>query len=742
MPKYFLSLFFSFLFFQIGFSQTKSPDYNPLFNDEVVPRIDIEINPDTLIWIYQNVNSDREFHARFIFDNGTQKDTINPVGFRLRGNTSRNSKKKSFKVSFNKFTKGGKYYDVEKLNLNGEHNDPSLMRSKLMWDLLRKWGIPAPRANHIRLYINGDYFGLYLNVEHIDEEFILKRFENNDGNLYKCTYPADLNYLGTNPNLYKYISGDKRAYELKTNESTDDYSDIANFIAVLNNSSPENILCELNANFDIYAYLKVIAADIFCGNWDDYIFNKNNFYLYHNPTDDKIHYLAYDVDNTFGVDWFNIDWGNRNIYQWKKGGNEQRPLYTQIINNPVLRKQFNYDVKSLIGNLDVDSLIQLIEIRKNRIAPYVENDPYYPLDYGFSYNDFQRSFTETIGQHVKYGIYPYLKTRKASMLAQLESSTMKPIIQNIQGHRETGNQLVIQAEVEAETSSLQVSILYTLNEADVYEMLLQKDTANIYRVHLSNIASNTPFQFQIKATDGMGQQQILPCEPIIIRTNDQNNKLLYINEFLASNSENFADELGNYSDWIEIYNGDSESLFLGDYFLTDDLDTPDKWAMPNVSIAAGEFELFWADNKPDLGDHHTNFKLGKSGESIGIFDKSLTCVDSLSYGAQSTDISYGRIQDGDSNWVFFDVPTPNQSNQTNVSGIDPIENPILFYAFPNPIHGKKLSLSKKINCTVYNSSGTVVFRGRKIDKIDVRNFSPGLYFIRADDFSKTSFVVF
>jgi spore coat protein CotH len=154
-------------------SQPSFPDNGQLYVDTVVPAVYIEIHPDTLAWIYANPDSDKEFRAVFVFDNGSVRDTVEQVGFRLRGNTSRNSKKKSFKVSFNTFIPGGKYHGVEKMNLNGEHNDPSVMRSKLMWDILRRWNIPAPRANHVRVHINGSYFGLYINVEHIDEEFAL-----------------------------------------------------------------------------------------------------------------------------------------------------------------------------------------------------------------------------------------------------------------------------------------------------------------------------------------------------------------------------------------------------------------------------------------------------------------------------------------------------------------------------------------------------------------------------------------
>ncbi len=69
------------------YGQANFPDNGPLYVDTVVPRIDIYVDPDTLDWLYQqeNLESDIEFHASFVFDNGTIRDSIYPVGFRLRG---------------------------------------------------------------------------------------------------------------------------------------------------------------------------------------------------------------------------------------------------------------------------------------------------------------------------------------------------------------------------------------------------------------------------------------------------------------------------------------------------------------------------------------------------------------------------------------------------------------------------------------------------------------------------------
>ena len=51
------------------------------------------------------------------------------------------------------------------------------------------------------------------------------------------------------------------------------------------------LICDLGALFNTYDYLKIMAADIFCGDWDGYIYNKNNFYLYHNTATGQLEYV-------------------------------------------------------------------------------------------------------------------------------------------------------------------------------------------------------------------------------------------------------------------------------------------------------------------------------------------------------------------------------------------------------------------------------------------------------------------
>jgi len=167
-----------------------------LFDDSTLPEVRITIDSNYLDEILddENQQSDHEFHAIFSITKNGVTETVDSVGFRLRGNTSRASEKKSFKVSFDTFIDGREYRGLDKMNLNGEHNDPTIMRAKLSWDIFEKMGVKAPRSNHVSLFIHDVFYGLYLNVEHIDNEFLKKAFDGDSGNLYKCLYRSALSY--------------------------------------------------------------------------------------------------------------------------------------------------------------------------------------------------------------------------------------------------------------------------------------------------------------------------------------------------------------------------------------------------------------------------------------------------------------------------------------------------------------------------------------------------------------------
>jgi len=144
---------------------------------------------------------------------------------------------------------------------------------------------------------------------------------------------------------------------------------------------------------------------------------------------------------------------------------------------------------------------------------------------------------------------------------------------------------------------------------------------------------------------------------------DQPKKLkLYINEFMASNKSTIADEKNQFDDWVELYNSEDTTINLKLFYLTDDFNKKNKWRMPNVNIQPKRWILIWCDEDSSQGILHSNFKLSSGGEQLGIFSLSLEAIDTITYGPQKTDTSFGRFPDGANSWKFMH-PTPNNSNQ-------------------------------------------------------------------------------
>ncbi|MCK4294627.1 MAG: lamin tail domain-containing protein, partial [Planctomycetes bacterium] len=150
---------------------------------------------------------------------------------------------------------------------------------------------------------------------------------------------------------------------------------------------------------------------------------------------------------------------------------------------------------------------------------------------------------------------------------------------------------------------------------------------------------------------------------------------LEINEFMASNSGNALnppegnakDEHGEYDDWIEIFNSGDEAIDAAGMHLRDGDDN--EWEFPGnnplTTIAPGGYLLIWADDWTDNdvndGPLHTNFKLSAGGDKISLYDTDdESLIDSVDFGDQTNDISYGR--DASDNWRFFPYPSPGWEN--------------------------------------------------------------------------------
>ena len=143
---------------------------------------------------------------------------------------------------------------------------------------------------------------------------------------------------------------------------------------------------------------------------------------------------------------------------------------------------------------------------------------------------------------------------------------------------------------------------------------------------------------------------------------------LRINEFMASNIQvQLNSDSSDFVDWIELYNPGDAPVDLEGLFLTDDLDSPLEWPLPeDTAIQPGAFFIVWADGL-DRGSH-ASFKLADEGGQIGLFGRDGTFIDTVTYGIQRDDVSRGRFPDGGSSWRFFHEFTFGRPN--SAFGID------------------------------------------------------------------------
>ncbi|MBI9066799.1 MAG: CotH kinase family protein [Salinivirgaceae bacterium] len=635
------------------------PEDKQIFRKDVIPRVDISIHPDSLNWIYENVDSYHEFKVDFIYTVDGDSDTVLNVGFRLRGNTSRYAAKKSFKVSFNTFESGRKFKGLEKMNLNGEHNDPSIIRSYLGWNVCKDIKIPGARVNHVEFYINDEYFGLYANVEHIDEEFIEKRFDHNFGNLYKCLWPASLEYLGTN--TQDYIDN---GYELKINSDQPDYSDLINLTQIISNTSSGDLQTYLEPIFNVNAFLRYLAMEVFIGHWDAYSLNTNNYYLYNNKFTGKFEFIPYDLDNTFGVGWMYDYLASRNIYSWGSTN-----FNTLILSNETYRNRYSYFLNRLVETHETDTYFSEIESKKEQISTSANLDPFRPLDYDWSYADFLTSYTSALDDyHVHYGLKQFISERIANINNQLELNPIDPIIENIYHNFAALNEAIkIKADINDDQAGCAAKVFWKIGDGSYQSVSMTNDSLDVFSAILPSVTSEGTLYYYVEATDASDNNTRDPFSGSYEIIFGESAKQIVINEFMASNTQAIYDNYGETDDWIELKNKGTQALNLGDLFLSDDITDKSKWKLPNVTLAPGDFYLVWLDKDTEQGDNHANFKISADGEFIGLFDSfesNYAAIDTLTFSAVGSDISMGLNTQGSMGIQSFITPMgENESNE-------------------------------------------------------------------------------
>lgn len=332
-------------------------------NDELT-HVTVTIDPQHLLAMLNNPfdNTYRPCTVRIV--NSRIDETYTDVGMRPRGNTSRNAIKKSWKLKFNEFVPGRRVRGLKSFNLNGHQNDPSVIRGKLAWDLYNGFGVPSSRSSMVRLVVNDGSLvdDVYVHAEQIDDEFLDAWFGNDDGNLYQCAYKgerADLRFVPPgHPETYESLGSP--TYELENDSGADQFADLADFIAFIESADNATFADEIVDRFSVDNFLRSLAVDAVNGHWDNMWYGANNFFLYANPATGRFEYIPYDLDNTYGIDFFSTDWAARpplsfgnGGFGWDfgspYGGGAEPPLVRRVLAIDAYRDQYLRYIRTLVG---------------------------------------------------------------------------------------------------------------------------------------------------------------------------------------------------------------------------------------------------------------------------------------------------------------------------------------------------------------------------------------------------------
>ena len=221
------------------------------------------------------------------------------------------------KIKINWEDSNDEFYGVRKLQFHAMNNDPSQMRERLGYWLFNEVGAPAPRTAYVRVNINGSFAGLFLLVEQIDGRFTRDRFDDGTGNLFKQVWPLT-------------TSGDPQAESalvaaLETNEDEASVGLMLRFGEELAAAADggEDITDVVERWMDIDEIIanqvvdRLIQHNDGPTNWrcisDTFCF-LNNFFWYMDPTNERAHLIAWDLDaslSPFEIPILRVDsdWG-------------------------------------------------------------------------------------------------------------------------------------------------------------------------------------------------------------------------------------------------------------------------------------------------------------------------------------------------------------------------------------------------------------------------------------------------
>ncbi|MEZ4453058.1 MAG: CotH kinase family protein [Nannocystaceae bacterium] len=324
-----------------------------IYAQELLPTFEIEISGSELAALQQEwqIADDHDL-AEHPLKSFTYGDlVILDASARLRGNASHwpEQGKMQLEVSFNTYDPKGRFLGLKHVLFDAATYNRSYLRDRLALEILRDVGVPAPCANNARLVLNGEYYGLFTNIEKVDSEFLERVFDEPDGNLYKRGGPGD--------------------WARKNNEEDPDESDIDALKAA-------DALAEVVAVMDLEEAILEWATEAVIPDRDGAWGGGLNQYVYHHPKRGFL-VIPWDLDDSFTRLPADTD---PITYQKEPESFHGRPYYDLALADPEWFAAYIAAVDHVVTTAyNVDVLQARIDAYAAQIAQAAADDPNRPF---------------------------------------------------------------------------------------------------------------------------------------------------------------------------------------------------------------------------------------------------------------------------------------------------------------------------------------------------------------------------
>jgi len=678
---------------------------------------------------YANNIGERLIADSVIIDGEVDQD----VGIKYKGNSSYNANniKNPLNIKLDYINNGQSIDGYNILKLSNGFRDPSFVREVLSYEMAREY-MPASKATYANVFVDGILIGLYTCVQSIDDDFTNEHFYERKGPFFKAdnTGMSVQGCMGQLGILEYYADTNcyQRAYEM---ESTNDWSELGNFLDTLNNhfTEVENVL-------DIDRTLWMMAFENLTVCLDGPINSiPHNFYLF-KDNNGRFSPLLWDMNMAFGTftnglpnPVTNTDLQELDVFH--NSNDASNKLTSQIFSSDRYKRMYIAHMRTI---LDEQFVNNNYSARASQLQQIIDADVVVDPNTFYSYTDFTDNLNSSVGVNPVIGISELMNDRVTFLQNLPEFTTNPPTVSvlnsnSVLPHTTTN----IIANVQ---NANYVYLAYRFKFSDKFEKLEMFDDGNngdgaagdgVYGVTISVDARDVQYYvYAENATSGIFSPQRAEKEFHQIAVVSG----LVINEIMAANFSKVSDQDGEYDDWVELYNGGNTSINLEGFYLSDNENDLTKWIFPNTVIQANDYKIIWCDTAGSSQTGlHTTYRLSADQEEVYLTDPSGVVVDAVHFVNMPTDVAYARVPNGDG--VFIHQEESQDLNNQSVSSENNISHTSKIRVYPNPSNSKIYILGTNQKVEVYNMIGKLVYGPDNTTTINISDWESGIYFVKS-----------